>query len=44
MSNTRLLLGFALLALCVALYFFASRNRLNVEPHAAKEIEKAKER
>ena len=44
MSNTRILLGFALLVLCIALYLFASRNRLNVEPHAAEEIEKAKKR
>jgi len=43
MSTTRILLCFALLVICLALYL-ASRNRLNVEPHAGKEIEKAKER
>jgi hypothetical protein len=35
----------ALALLCCAVYWYeASRNRLDIDPHAAEEIEKAKRR
>jgi hypothetical protein len=39
-----LIVGAALLLGCVLYFYESSRNRLEIEPHAAEEIEKAKRR
>jgi hypothetical protein len=39
-----LIVGVALILGCVLYFYRASRNRLDIDPHAAEEIEKAKRR
>jgi hypothetical protein len=39
-----LIVGAALVLGCVLYFYRASRNSLEIEPHAAEEIEKAKRR
>jgi hypothetical protein len=44
MKTVLLLVAIAALAIGIALYRARSSSQLNVEPHAAEEIEKAKRR
>jgi hypothetical protein len=42
--KTRTLIGLTMILLGLLVYCWSTRDRLHVEPHAAREIEKAKRR